>query len=65
MLSNYEKILSIPRKKKDKHNRIALLAWSKLNSNENIISKALTDAKFSDGDFTIKWLIMKQKNIVN
>ena len=54
MLSNYEKILSIPRKKKDKHNRIALLTWSKLNSNENIISKALTDAKFSDGDFTIK-----------
>lgn len=54
MLSNYEKILSIPRKKKDKHNRIALSAWSKLNSNENIISKALTDAKFSDEDFTIK-----------
>ena len=39
-------------KKKSKHRKIALLARSKLNSIEKIISKALIDSDISHKEFT-------------
>ena len=40
------------RKKKKKHNKTVLLARSKLNSVENIMSKTLTNFEISHEDFT-------------
>ena len=40
-----EKLLSITRNKKKKHNKIFMLAKSKLNSIETLISQALIDVK--------------------
>ena len=40
------------RKKKKKHGEIVLIAASKLNSIENIISKSLKNNKISHEDFT-------------
>ena len=40
-------------RKKKKHNKVVLLARSKLNSLENIISKALRDVDNSHEQFTI------------
>ena len=39
------------RNKKKQHNKIVMLAWSKLNSIENKISKALMDNEISHEDF--------------
>ena len=36
-----KKLLKVTRKKKKKHNKIVMLAKSKLNSNETLISQAL------------------------
>ena len=48
-------------KKEKKHNKRFLLAKSKLNSIENIISKALTENGCSHEDFTV---IMNQEKII-
>ena len=48
------------RKKKMKQNKFVLLARIKLNSIENIISKALKDNTISCEDFTI--IMNKEKN---
>ena len=46
-----KKFLKTIRNKKKKHNKIVMLARSKLNSIENKISKALMDNKISHEDF--------------
>ena len=58
-----KKFLKTIRNKKKKHNKIVMLARSKLNSIENKISKALMDNKISHEDF--ETLLMKKKNIEN
>ena len=55
-------------KKKKKHNKTVLLARSKLNSIENMKSKALTEAELSHDEFTIiingaeKYHKLREKN---
>ena len=44
--------IKITRNKRKKHNKVVMLAGSKLNSIENTISKALTDNEISHEDFT-------------
>ena len=46
-----KKLLKITRKKKKKHNKIAMLARSKLNSIEGKISEALRNNEISHEDF--------------
>ena len=46
-----KKLLKITRKKKKKHNRIAMLAKSKLNSVETLVSQALIDLDISHEEF--------------
>ena len=46
-----KKLLKTTRNKMKKHNKIVMLARSKLNSIENKISKALTDNEISHEDF--------------
>ena len=45
------KLLNITRNKKKKHNKILMLAKSKLNSIESLISQALNDMEISDKEF--------------
>ena len=47
-----KKILKTTRNKKKKHNKIVMLARSKLNSIESKISKALVDNEIKHEDFT-------------
>ena len=47
-----KKILNITRKKKKKHNKIIILARSKLNIIENLISQALIDFDISHEEFS-------------
>ena len=54
-----KKLLSITRNKKKKHNKIPILAKSKLNSIETLVSKALIDVEISHEEFIT---ILKQKN---
>ena len=51
------------RNKKKKHNKIVMLARSKLNSIESKISKALMDNEISHEDF--ETIINEEKNIEN
>ena len=46
-----KKLLNITRKKKKKHDKILMLAKSKLNSIETLISQALTDMEISHEEF--------------
>ena len=46
-----KKLLNITRNKKKKHDKILMLAKSKLNSIETLISQALIDLGISDGEF--------------
>ena len=46
-----KKLLKTPRNKKEKHNKILMLARSKLNSIEIKISKALINIEISHDDF--------------
>ena len=46
-----EKLLKISRNKKKKHNKIVVLAKSKLNSIETLISQALIDLEISHEEF--------------
>ena len=57
-----KKFLKTIRNKKKKHNKIVMLARSKLNSIESKISKALIDNEISHEDFET---LMKKKNTEN
>ena len=54
-----KKLLSITRNKKKKHNKILMLANSKLNSIETLISQALIDMDISHEEFVA---ILKEKD---
>ena len=56
-----KRFLKTIRNKKKNHNKIVMLARSKLNSKENKISKALTDNEISHEDF--ETIINKEKKI--
>ena len=55
-----KKLLSIKRNKKKKHDKILMLAISKLNSIETLVSQALIDIEISHEEFD---KIMKEKKI--
>ena len=54
-----KKLLSITKNKKKKHDKILILAKSKLNSTETLISPALTDMEISHEEFIV---IFKEKD---
>ena len=54
-----EKVLNITRDKKKKHDKILMLAKSKVNSIETLVSQALTDRKISHEEFIT---ILKEKD---
>ena len=54
-----KKLMNIARSKKKKHDKILLLAKSKLNSIETLISQALIDMEISHEEFSI---IVKEKD---
>ena len=54
-----KKLLSITRNKKEKHDKILMLAKSKLNSIETLISQALIDMEISHEEFIT---ILKEKD---
>ena len=54
-----KKLLDIIRKKKKRHNKIIMLAKSKLNSIESLITQALNDLDISHEEFTT---ILDEKN---
>ena len=54
-----KKILNITRTKKKKHDKILMLAKSKLNSIETLISQALIDMEISHEEFIT---ILKEKD---
>ena len=58
-----KKFLKTIKNKKEKHNKIAMLARSKLNSIESRLSKALVDNEISHEDF--ETIINEEKNIEN
>ena len=55
----FKKLLNITRKKKKKHDKILMLAKSKLNSIDTLISQALIDMDISREEFII---ILKEKD---
>ena len=55
-----KKLLSITRNKNKKHDKILMLAKSKLNSIETLVSQLLIDMEISQEEFDT---IMKEKNI--
>ena len=55
-----EKYKSMIKKKKKKHDKIVLIAKSKLNSIEVLISKALIDYKFSHDEFVLINNVVKE-----
>ena len=54
-----KKLLNITRNKTKKHDKILMLAKSKLNSIETLVSEALIDIKISPGEFIT---ILKEKD---
>ena len=54
-----KKLLNITRNKKKKHDKILMIAKSKLNSIETLISKALNDMNISHEEFIT---ILKEKD---
>ena len=54
-----KKLLNITRNKKKKHDKILMLAKSKLNSIETLISQALIDMELSDEEYST---ILKEKD---
>ena len=57
-----KKYKSIIKKKKKKHDKIVLLAKSKLNSIEVLISKALIDSVISHDEFVLINNVLKEYN---
>ena len=58
-----KKFLKTTKNKKKKHNKIIMLARSKLNSIESKISEALANNEISQEDFTT--ILNEEKNIKN
>ena len=58
-----KKYESIIKKKEKKHEKIVLLAKSKLNSIEVLISKALIDSNISHDEFVLVNNVLKNSNI--
>ena len=58
-IKNYKSIIKI---KKKKHDKIVLLAKSKLNSIEVLISKALIDSVISHDEFVLINNVLKEYN---
>ena len=56
-----KKLLSIARNKKKKHDKILMLAKSKLNSIETLVSQALIDMEISHEEFNA--IIREKKNM--
>ena len=56
-----KKLLSITRNKKKQHDKMIMLAKSKLDSMESLVSKALTDMKISHEEFNA--IIREEKNM--
>ena len=50
------------KKKKKKHDKIVLLAKSKLNSTEVLISKALIDSNISHDELVLINNVLKERN---
>ena len=55
-----KKLLKSARNKKSRHNRYVMLARSKLNSIETLISQALIDLKISHAEF--KTIVNEEEN---
>ena len=62
MTAGSKKYKSIIKKKKKKHDKIVLLAKSKLNNKEILISKALNDSVVSHDEFVLISNILKEYN---
>ena len=60
MCSNCRNYKSIIKKKRKKHDKIVLLAKSKLNSAEIIICKTLIDSNISHDEFVLINNVLKQ-----
>ena len=58
--SGMKKYKSLIKKKKKKHDKIVLLAKTKLNSIEVLISKALIDSNISHGEFALINNVLKE-----
>ena len=54
--------MSIHQEKKKKHDKIVLLAKSKLNSIEALVSRVLTDSFISQDDFVLINDVLKEYN---
>ena len=62
IVAEIKKYKSIIKKKKEKRDKIVLLAKSKLNSTEVLISKALNDSVISDDDLALINNVLKVYN---
>ena len=62
MTAGSKKYKSIIKKKKKKHDKIVLLAKSKLNNKEILISKALNDSVVSHDEFVLISNVLKEYN---
>ena len=62
MTTGSKKYKSIIKKKKKKHDKIVLLAKSKLNNKEILISKALDDSVVSHDEFALISNMLKEYN---
>ena len=62
LTAGIKKYKSIIKKKKEKHDKIALLAKSKLNNIEVLISKALIDSVISHDEFVLINNVLKEYN---
>ena len=60
MTAGIKKYKSILKEKKKKYDKIVLLAKSKLNSIEFLISKALTDSNISHDEFVLLNNVLKE-----
>ena len=59
-MAGIKKHKSIIKKKRKKHDKIVLLAKSKLNNIEVLISKALTDSNISHDEFVLINNVLKE-----
>ena len=60
MATGIKKYKSVIKKKKKKHDKIVLLAKSKLNKIEVLISKALIDSNISHDEFVLIKNVLKE-----
>ena len=54
--------MSVIKKSKKKHDKIVVLAKSKLSRIEDVISKALIDSIISQGEFVLINIVVKEYN---